>query len=73
MLTDTQVRKVKSREKSFKLADGKGLFLVVQPNGSKYWRFRYQFAAIFHQFFISTDQRMMLARTFRAQMYFSCL
>jgi integrase len=43
MLTDTQVRKVKSREKSFKLADGKGLFLVVQPNGSKYWRFRYQF------------------------------
>ncbi len=43
MLTDTQVRKVKSREKTFKLADGKGLFLVVQPNGSKYWRFRYWF------------------------------
>ena len=42
-LTDTQIRKVKSREKSFKLADGKGLFLVVQPNGSKYWRFRYWF------------------------------
>ena len=44
MLTDTQIRKVKTREKSFKLADGKGLFLVVQPNGSKYWRFRYWFA-----------------------------
>ena len=43
MLTDTQIRKVKSREKSFKLADGKGLFLIVQPNGSKYWRFRYWF------------------------------
>lgn len=42
-LTDTQIRKVKSREKSFKLADGKGLFLVVQPNSSKYWRFRYWF------------------------------
>ncbi len=42
-LTDTQIRKVKSREKSFKLADGKGLFLVVQPNGSRYWRFRYWF------------------------------
>lgn len=43
MLTDTQIRKVKSREKSFKLADGKGLFLIVQSNGSKYWRFRYWF------------------------------
>lgn len=42
-LTDTKVRSVKSREKSFKIADGKGLFLVVKPNGSKYWRFRYQF------------------------------
>jgi integrase len=42
-LTDTKVRSVKSREKSFKIADGKGLFLVVQPNGSKYWRFRYRF------------------------------
>jgi hypothetical protein len=43
-LTDTKVRTVKPKEKSFKIADGKGLFLVVQPNGSKYWRFRYTFA-----------------------------
>ena len=42
-LTDTQIRKVKSREKPFKLADGKGLFLLVKPNGSKFWRFRYWF------------------------------
>lgn len=42
-LTDTKVRSIKSREKSFKLADGKGLFLVVMPNGSKYWRLRYSF------------------------------
>jgi len=43
-LTDTKVRTVKPKEKPFKIADGKGLFLVVQPNGSKYWRFRYRFA-----------------------------
>jgi hypothetical protein len=43
-LTDTKVRTVKPKEKSFRIADGKGLFLVVQPNGSKYWRFRYNFA-----------------------------
>lgn len=42
-LTDTKVRSVKAREKSYKIADGKGLFLVVKPNGSKYWRFRYHF------------------------------
>jgi integrase len=42
-LTDTKVRSVKPREKSYKIADGKGLFLVVKPNGSKYWRFRYHF------------------------------
>ncbi len=43
-LTDTQIRKVKTREKPFKLADEKGLFLLVNPNGSKLWRFKYRFA-----------------------------
>src|SRR3990167_6722752 len=43
-LTDIKVRTVKPREKSYKIADGKGLFLVIKPNGSKYWRFRYHFA-----------------------------
>lgn len=42
-LTDTQIRKVKTREKPFKLADEKGLFLLVNPNGSKLWRFKYRF------------------------------
>jgi integrase len=31
-LTDTAIRKIKPREKQFKLADGKGLFLVVYPD-----------------------------------------
>ncbi len=44
-LTDVQVRKVKPAEKLFKLADGGGLFLWVQPNGSKLWRFRFIFDA----------------------------
>jgi integrase len=44
-LTDTKVRSVKSREKSYKIADGRGLFLVIKPNGSKYWRFRYHFGS----------------------------
>jgi integrase len=42
-LTDVQIRKIKPREKSFKLSDEKGLFLFIPPNGSKYWRLKYRF------------------------------
>lgn len=42
-LTDIAIRKAKPREKQYKLADEKGLFLLVHPNGSKYWRFKYYF------------------------------
>jgi len=30
-------------DKQQKLADGKGLYLLVKPNGGKYWRMKYQF------------------------------
>ena len=43
-LTDFAIRKAKSQEKPLKLADGGGLHLVVQPNGSKLWRLKYRFA-----------------------------
>lgn len=43
-LTDTKIRSLKGREKQYKVADGRGLFLVITPTGSKYWRFRYRFA-----------------------------
>jgi integrase len=31
----------RARDGAYKLADGRGLCLLVQPNGSKWWRFRY--------------------------------
>lgn len=34
---------IHAKDKAFRLADGGGLFLQVQPNGSKLWRFRYLF------------------------------
>lgn len=43
-LNARQVDTVKAREKIFKLADGGGLYLQVNPNGSKYWRMKYRFA-----------------------------
>jgi hypothetical protein len=42
-LTDTAVRNAKSRDKSYKLSDGKGLYLQVEPSGSKLWRLKYRF------------------------------
>lgn len=41
-LTDSAIRTAKSGEKSAKLADGGGLFLLVNPNGSKWWRLKYR-------------------------------
>lgn len=43
MLTDAAARKLKPEVKPFKMTDGGGLFLLVQPNGSKYWRLAYRF------------------------------
>lgn len=42
-LTDTQVRSAKPRETAYKMADGEGLYVLVQPNGSKLWRLKYRF------------------------------
>jgi integrase len=43
-LTDIQPRTAKSKEKSYKLSDGGGLYLLVNPDGAKYWRMGYRFA-----------------------------
>ncbi len=42
-LTDLEIRKAKHSDKPFRLSDEKGLFLLVHPNGSKYWRQKYRF------------------------------
>mgnify|MGYP001445058843 CR=1 FL=1 len=43
-LSDTAIRNAKPGDKPYKLPDEKGLFLLVHPNGSKYWRQKYRFA-----------------------------
>ncbi|WP_374479511.1 tyrosine-type recombinase/integrase [Zoogloea sp.] len=42
-LTDTAIKSAKPTDKAQKLADEKGLFLLLHPNGSKYWRMKYRF------------------------------
>ena len=41
-LTDAKLRGAKPREKSYKLADGGGLYIEIFPTGSKLWRLKYR-------------------------------
>ncbi|MDO6482011.1 tyrosine-type recombinase/integrase [Shimia thalassica] len=42
VLSDAKIRAIKPKAKPFKQADFDGLFLLVNPNGSKLWRFKYR-------------------------------
>jgi integrase len=44
MLTDTQIRNAKARDRDYKLTDYDGMFLLVRPNEAKLWRLGYRFA-----------------------------
>ena len=43
-LTELGIRKSATGPKQKKITDGKGLYLLLHPNGSKYWRMKYQFS-----------------------------
>ena len=42
-LTDLQPRNAKPKEKPYKLSDGGGLYLLINPDGAKYWRLDYRY------------------------------
>ncbi|MFP9227559.1 tyrosine-type recombinase/integrase [Pectobacterium cacticida] len=43
-LTARQVETAKPKDKPYKLTDGAGLYLLVNTNGSRYWRLKYRYA-----------------------------
>jgi integrase len=43
-LSHFAITKAKPKDKAYRLADGAGLYLHIEPSGSKLWRFRYRFA-----------------------------
>jgi len=43
-LSDVRIRNAKPSSKPYKLADGGGLYVLVKPDGAKYWRLKYRFA-----------------------------
>lgn len=55
MLTVPKLRALKPKAKLYRVTDELGLAVEVQPNGSRYWRFRYRFAG---------KQKMMSLGTF---------
>lgn len=42
MLTDAAIRKAKPTDKPQKLTDGSGMYLLVKPDGGRYWRMDYR-------------------------------
>lgn len=42
-LTNREIQAAKPKEKAYKLTDEKGLYLLISPNGSKYWRQKFRF------------------------------
>jgi hypothetical protein len=43
MLTDTNIRKTRPAAKPLKLSDGGGMYLLIKPDGGRYWRMNYRF------------------------------
>jgi len=42
ILTDAKVKAAKPKPKPYKLTDGGGMYLLVNPNGSRYWQYRFR-------------------------------
>lgn len=61
-LTDTKVRQAKPGPKPYKLTDGNGLFLLVNPNGTRYWRLKYRLAGREKLFAVGVYPEISLAQ-----------
>ena len=42
MLTAAAFKAARPKDRPYKMHDGNGLFVIIRPNGSKWWRFRYK-------------------------------
>jgi integrase len=41
-LTEMKIKKAKATDKQYKMTDGGGLYLLIHPNGGRYWRLKYR-------------------------------
>jgi len=59
-LTDSHARNVKPKARPYKLTDGNGLHLLVRPNGSRLWRYRYRIGGVENLYAIGDYPQMSL-------------
>ena len=60
-LSDTKIRASRAREKAYKLFDVDGLFLIVRPDGERWWRQRFWFAGKERMLSLGTYANVSLA------------
>ena len=53
-LTENQLKALKPKGKSYKIADERGLYVEVSPTGGKLWRYRYRVGKIEKKLSIGT-------------------
>lgn len=41
-LNDVKIKNAKGKERPYKLSDGEGMYLLINPDNSKYWRLKYR-------------------------------
>lgn len=60
-LTDLKIKAAQPESRPYHLTDGYGLFLAVQPNGSRLWRWKYRFQGKFRLMALGSYPEVSLA------------
>lgn len=60
-LTDTAIRNAKPKDKPYKISDSQGLYLLVNPRGSKLWRLKYRIDGVERKLAIGPYPEITLA------------
>ncbi len=66
-LTDAALRLLKPKDKRYKKVDQRGLYIEVEPNGSKLWRYKYTFRGKEKRFSLGRYPDVSLAAARRKQ------
>jgi integrase len=61
VLTDTAIRNARPKEKPYKVADSQGLYLLVNPRGSKLWRVKYRINGVERKLALGSYPEITLA------------
>jgi hypothetical protein len=66
-LSDSQLRFLKPKDKPYKVSDFEGLFVLVKPNGSKLWQFKYRINGVERLLSIGQYPDVSLAKARKAK------